>query len=422
VVVHGRRGGRWRCAAAILAALALGQCTEWPVRFERVDADQLRVLDFAYVNLSDTTARLCEAAPGDSMMLIAYFAGQPVSAIDWQVSWNVYISPYGADTAMGRVPLPYVPVALDTPAFSDSTEIVALKFRIPDSVLAISASVSEQTAAALGLGSKAELLGLVDAFAHLTPAERAADTVLGPVLAQYAPVVAQMLSAPIRIFATVNGVNHIVSDVTVRYTRLLRDYPHVYVNRNPAPRFVAVYKVKGTLPPALNPGDLDRDDTTICLFSRDSTVDPALMGPNVIFRDTLLVDVGHSYYVAVDSGVYLGNDQRDTAVALFYDQQNRSFGLGTPRPEYYSARWFYEHDAAEAEGVKATDLFIINTTGKPVQPMLPPLTPRITHLNLWVQVYDAYLGEWNRPSGSALVETQLHFTYTQAYLDSVSGK
>jgi hypothetical protein len=422
VVVRGRRGSRWRCAAVLLSALALGQCTEWPVRFERVDTDQLRVLDFAYVNLSDTTARLCEAAPGDSMLLIAYLAGQPVSAIDWQVSWNVYVSPYGTDTAFDRVALPYVPVALDTAAFSDSTEIVALKFRIPDSVLAISASVSEQAAAALGLGGKAELLGLVDSFARLSPAERAADTVLGPVLAQFAPTVAQMLSAPIRIFATVNGVNHIESDVTVRYTRLLRDYPHVYVNRNPAPRFLAVYKVKGTLPPALNPGDLDRDDTTICLFSRDSMVDPALMGPNVIFRDTLLVDVGHSYYVAVDTGVFLGSDQRDTAIALFYDQIHATFGLGTPQPEIYSARWFYEPDAAEAEGVDPTDQFIINTTGKPVQAILPPLTPRITHLKLWAQVYDGFLGEWNRPSGSALVETELHFAYTQAYLDSLSGK
>jgi len=418
-------------AAAAAAGLLWVCCAEFPVRYERIDSDQSRTLDFVFTNLSDTTARLCEAAPGDSMLLVCYFAGVPTQTVTFDVSWNVYISPYGEDSAFDRGPLPHVVVPFDSAAFTDSTDVVAIRFAVPRNVLQNSSSVDEgaiqsflsQAASAYGvpIHTKAELLDSLDTLARMSPSERAAHPLLHGAMQLFGTMVAQMISAPIRIFVTVNGVNRIASDVTVRYNRLLRDYPGVRINRNPGISFVGIYKVKGSAV-GFGPANLNADDTTYCLYAAGGVADRGLMGDtgNIVwYPDSIVVDKGYSYYMATDSGVFAGVEGRDTAVALFYDIQNGALALGTDTVETYFQRWFYQLDAAEAADMEPNDMFIIANGSRCVTPMLTSLKPSITHLTLWVQVYDYFLGEWNRPYGSTLMESKLAFKYTQAYRDSL---
>ncbi len=406
----------------VLAALMLAAaCVKYPVRFERVDADQLRVMDFMYMNLSDTTAGLCEAAPGDSMLLIACFSGKRVSTIEFDVSWNVFSSPYGGDTAYGREPLACEGVVLDTSAFTDSTDIVAVKFQVPPDVLVKSASIDESVVAALGF-SKEQLLALVDGLARMSPEQRRADSLLAPVMEQFAGMAMQMLSAPVKIYVTVNGVNKVESGITVRYNRHFRGYDDVYMNRNPMVSFVGMYKIKGSRVPS-GLGDLRDEDSTFSLFSRGDTHDPTLMGreENTVSRDTILIDTGYTYYLAVDSGVFAGQDVRDRARAMLFNVDNVDVSLAPERPERFSARWFYQHNTDEAEGVATERLFVTASGGGIVTQALPPLTTAISRVSLWVQVFDEFWGEWHRPIGSTLIETELHFRYSEAYADSLAG-
>jgi hypothetical protein len=430
---------RVRVALAAATAAMLLVCTEWPTRFERIDADQLRTLAFVYTNLSDTTVGLCEAAPGDSVQLTAYFAGRPLEGIEWRVSYDVYVSPYGSDTARNQQPLEYqtVPVTKDPTRLSDSTEVVAIKFRIPDDVLAQSSAINDAALGVIGgylddaasgaAGvslpfdfSKEVLLQLVDYYARMDPQVRAQDT-LWPLIEEYAPIVAQVLSVPVRFFATANGKYKLQSDFTVRYNRFFRDVPRLYVNRNPRVRYVGLYKVKGPRPAEFRPEDMGDEDTTLRLFMADTTAtDPGYMGPNVTTRDTVLIDTGYIYYLGVDSGYFADTVHLDTSVALKFSEGKGTLEMGdSVAPELYYTNWWFQHDAAEVAGVDPNDLTVIFGTSAPIQEFLPPLDGRATRVTVWVRVYDWFLGEWNRPLGSDVVETRLHFTYSEAYLDSV---
>jgi len=169
----------------VLAALLLAQCTEMPVRFERVDADQMRTLDFMYTNLSDTARGLCEAAPGDTVQLVACFAGTRVSSVRFEVSWSVLLSLY-EDTAYNRQALEKEDVVFDkdSAGFTDSTEVVAIRFVIPDTVLLRSPAIDDNLLSLVGplLGapvSREDLLAAVDEFARL-PADSQAMHPLDP--------------------------------------------------------------------------------------------------------------------------------------------------------------------------------------------------------------------------------------------------
>jgi hypothetical protein len=412
------RGMNLRLGMPAMVLMAV-TCVDYPVRVERVDADQLRVMDFVYVNLSDTTGRLREAAPGDSMLLIACFSGVPVHSIDFDVSWNVFSSPYGFDTAYDRSDLEYETVVLDTNAFTDSTDVVAIKFRIPDNVLARSASIDESVVGALGF-DKAQLLALVDAVADMTPEERADDSLFTPLLEQYAGAVMQILSAPITLQVTVNEVNRIKSDLTVRYNRHFREYPGVYINRNPIVSFVGLYKIRGTRSLS-GLGDLRDGDSTFRLYAPDTTFDPALMGrrENLVDSDTILIEPGYTYYLAVDSGVFAGRSVLDSSQALLFNVDDGSVTLAPVRPERFSTLWWNQPVAEEAAGVASEDLFVTQSGGGILCAAYPPLTTAISKVTLWVQVFDEFWGEWHRPRGSALVETELHFRYSEAYVDSL---
>ncbi|MBD3240934.1 MAG: hypothetical protein GF331_10145 [Chitinivibrionales bacterium] len=423
------RTGKLAVAAAIMLSM---WCTDWPTRFERIDADQLRVLDFTFANLSDSTAQLCDFAPGDSVLLTAYFCGKPLESIEWEVSWNVQVDLYGSDTAFDRQPLVYEYVPIDSSAFSDSTEMRAIKFKIPDDVLEDNASIYDAALTALGLGEldASDLLALIDYYAQLSSDERKSDPQVAPlhtVMEQYAPAFMQALSVPVRIYARANDVYRIRTTLVVRCNRLLRDVPGVFVNHNPEIRFVGVHKVKAPPPANFTVQGMDRADTTYCLFSTEPAASrtasrlhqAGVAGPAVLFTDTITIDTGFAYYVAVDSGVYDGVDLRDTAQGVIYNEGVPT--IGSPAPETYYTLFFYQFDADEITGLDNEEMMQINSMGGIDEDLLPPLDTGLTHATLWVQVQDSYFGGRNRPVGSSLVETRLHFEYTPGYADSVSS-
>jgi hypothetical protein len=390
-------------------------CGEWPTRFERVDYDRPRVLDFVYKNLSDTT--LCEGAPGDSMLVIAYFSGYPVDSIEWTVSWNVVLSPYFGDTAQDIEPLEYEEVTAGAQGFGPATQIHAIKFKIPDSIMYESEGIDEALLAERGVDKKT-LLGMIELMTQSDTSQIVSDSAFQGFMAQFAGMsldsamlalnyFLQALSAPVRLNATLNGVYKNESEFTVRYNRLLSWLPGVFVNHNPVINFVGIHKVKNPQPLRLDPAQMGERDSTYVLFARDS-LDPSLVH-HPIFATTIILDTGYTYYVAVDSGFLFGADIRDMGITK----------NGLIEPETYYTQWFYQLDSAEMTGVKTSDLLIIPTTAQPVQQMLAPLDERVTKAVLWVQLYDAASGEILRPYGSTLAEVSITFAYTPAYLEMI---
>jgi len=51
--------------------------------------------------------------------------------------------------------------------------------------------------------------------------------------------------------------------------------------------------------------------------------------------------------------------------------------------------------------------------GAPVERFIPPADIRITTLDLWVQVFDRYVGERLRPYGSDLEALTIYFKYAE---------
>ncbi|MBD3391910.1 MAG: hypothetical protein GF418_07570 [Chitinivibrionales bacterium] len=433
------RGRRSLLAAALCGAVALvAGCSNWPTRFERIDqGDRPRVLDFVYVNLQDSS--LCEAAPGDSMMLVAYFSGVPIESIKWGVSWNVILSPYFGDAVKSVEQLEYEEVTPDVSGFDTSvTQIRAIRFRVPDDVVAESDGVSEDLLAQQGV-EREEIVELLDLMATSDPVQVYQDPRFQEFMASFGGMSSdsvsadsaaldsalvfmnfflQAMSAPARIFATINDVYKVESDFTVRYNRHLTWLPGVSVNRNPVIHFMGIHKVKNPAPVRLNVAEMSILDTTYVLFSAGFEIEPRdtlLIGPAYCRMDTagadaaILLDTGYTYYVAVDSGIIRGEEMRDDGVTK----------NGTIEPETYFTQWFYQHDSTEMDGVDPNDLMIVGSGGRPVQQLLPPLDTGITTATLWVQVYDFSAGEIVRPYGSSLAGADIRFEYTDAYVEKV---
>lgn len=415
------------CGLALAGLMISVSCTDYPTRYERVEADRLRVLGWVVTNLTDTadtSGRLCEAAPGDSVQLTAYFAGEPLYDLQWQVSWDVLTTPFGQDTAFTREPLDYVEVAVDSPSFSAATEIRAIRFKIRDDIFAQSPGLSDDLFSLLGV-DKTILLSVIDGYARLSPEERAADTVVSALLDSYGidiGAVTQLMSSTVMLFAVANDVNRMRGRVQVRYNRLMEDQPKVFTNRNPGLKFLGVHKVKGPAKATFTTRDMGATDTTFVLYPAGGPVsfggDRDVVAANVSYRDTVVIDKGYLYYVAVDSGVVDGVDDRDTGVAL-----TEGAGLptvGTPAPEIYFVSWFYEFDPVEFSRVDHDDLPLLINGGSILSPLYPSLDERVTEMSIWAKTYDFFTGERIRAIGTTVLESRVHFEYTDDYLDSLA--
>ena len=160
------------------------------------------MLDFIY--------EPAEAAPGDTVLLKAVFAGKPVEAEDlnWRMSQKVIVNQYGVNTAIDTVPLEIIPQAC---TFSDRTSCIAFTFVIPENIIAESPLITDNWTAlipeyyrehlppALQSMSKSELLGMVD---NMSP-EVLSSLPIGEETLSLLPILLQCFTVPMRIYCTI---------------------------------------------------------------------------------------------------------------------------------------------------------------------------------------------------------------------------
>ena len=386
----------------LLPGLLLFACTEFSTQFERIEDDRVRMLDFMY--------EPPEAAPGDTVTLRAVFAGKTVDVddISWRVSWKVVKNIMGTDTSFEEHSLESLSMLQSD--FSDHTSCIEVRFVIPDDCLLQSPmlpddwvsllpdelrdSVPEQFASM----SKSEMVQLVDSLATvattLDAGELVAVGVLVPDLVAQLPLVTQLCTVPVRLFADVAGAHRIQSDYTVGYTTKFARWPgaNVFANTNPRINSAGVYKVEGN---------------GLVRFDRESDKSEfiQLYPPG---EDTVRipVDKGYSYFVAVVTG------RRDTVYTIG-DIMN---GQPPERTEEHSAEWMFRMDPDETDGLSHNDFMNIASLNDVEGILLPPRKSEIRHFTIWVQVTDSKLGVLNRSQGSVLAEMQGVFEYTDEYL------
>lgn len=370
--------------SVVVCFLLFSGCVQFPTSFNWVESERIRVLDFIY--------EPAEAAPGDTVTLLAVFAGDSITSSDvtWNVSYKLGGNAFNLDIADSIVPLVYTP--LDT-AFSRNTFTVAIRFTIPENVMEESGMIPEDWGSIIPKEfqqyvppeilsmSKKQFLDTIESFIGQP---------INPEMQFFLPLIMEMLTIKIRLFANVKGILPIRSDYTVRYNTYFADVPRVNVNTNPVINSIGVYKVKGA---NLLSFDSTRDSYEYFrLFASD---DDSL-------SDTIIVDKGYTYFIDAKSEnfdsvysvlAFISPDYKDTMETHFFG-------------------WFYQFDDTEIEDVDAYDLMSIAiATGSSQEVLYPPADKRVKTFTLWAQAYDYNLTERYRPDGSMLKEVCGVFRY-----------
>lgn len=393
-------------------------CSTSPTVFENIEGNKVRTLDFVFKNIADTT--LVEGAPGDTMLLYAYFAGEKVQSVSWSVSWNVIKNQYDEDTAIDKHNLEFTEVLLADSAFSNSTDQVGIKFAVPTNLMSLHDWQNDPLIASSGM-TPDSLIAIIELLSKTPqPLWGTLGATLGmssdnlELLKQNLPKLLSILSVHFRIFALVNNTYQVESTVSVRYNRLFKNMENVYVNHNPITHWTGIYKVKGANKTSFDPNTMTSADTLVCL----STTNSSAMGSNTIFGDTLLVDKDYSYFLAADSGRFNGETSNDSALAVQIEPATQEITI-LSSPEIRNYMWFYSFLPDQASEVESQKLLNISSNGASVTLLNPSRDSRITCARLWLQTFDSHFGEHNRPAGSTLNESFVNFKYTQAYLDYV---
>ena len=230
-------------------------------------------------------------------------------------------------------------------------------------------------------------------------------------------------------------------EFTIRYNRRFSAlFPGlVLVNNNPTLRWIGAYAVKGKDVSNFRP-----EDTTFHYTLTYFHYQPLPYLPDSI-ADTLLIDTGRTYFLAADSGMMtysLKSGTRFTAAVNGSDTTWRILGVDTSITDttrdkifYYSAGqktfeletffydWEYENLGLDSLRMPEDSLFMFSpgsTNGGGGEPsimkVLPSLDTRLTHVRVWVTVYDQAISDYNRPAGFAIRPLDIYFKYSPAYL------
>lgn len=368
----------------VFCSLLLLGCAQFPTSFNWVESDRIRVLDFIY--------EPPEAAPGDTVILLAVFAGDSIAPADlqWNVSYKLGGNSFNLDIADSIVPLIYT--SIDT-TFSQNTFSVAIQFIIPDDVMEESSMIPEDWGSAIPKEFQQyvppEILSM-SKKEFLDTVESLIGQPVDPEMQFFLPLIMEMLTIKIRLFANVKGILPVRSDYTVRYNTYFTDVPRVNVNTNPVINSIGVYKVKGA-----NLLSFDTAKDSYEYFRLFASDDDSL-------SDTIIVDKGYTYFIDAKSEnfdsvysvlAFVSPDFKDTMETHFFG-------------------WFYQFNDAEIEDVDPYDLMSIAiATGSSQEVLYPPSDKRVKTFTLWAQAYDYNLTERYRPDGSMLKEVSGVFRY-----------
>ncbi len=338
-------GCRRRLTMAAACFAVCLSCTQFPTQLGYIGNQYVQTVGFAFTPLA-------EGAPGDTLHLHAYFAGEPVRSYTCSLSTQYSITVYGSDTAVNFKPVAD-PGAVMTP------DSITLSFVIPQDffagagavVLAVLSSIPDSVRALYGLDSTVidrvppgQLPALAGLFLTATDFSTADTT-----LSMQAAKLAEILSGQMVLHLAVNGGYTITRNITVRYNSHIRNDKYVFVNRNPDPWWIGILKVKNRKQQVLSAFEPDSEDTLLCFYAKDTSL---VTGPKR-FTDTVLVDTGFMYYAAGDSGIAGGIDHRDTS----YTNE------GAIQPEVYSYLWFYQPDSGTSDLNPQNSLSIGNGQG-----------------------------------------------------------
>lgn len=434
----------------LIPVLIVLGCSQFPTRYDRIEPNKLRSMGFEL-------GPQAEGAPGDTIHVRAFFGGEKVSSVTWQFSYDHIMNIYGTNAIINIRPLTVFNVSDRLP---DSIDV---SFVIPDSTFfltkAIQPEVLSMVRPHLPVGMQSMTQGDLAAFlkdlgsvdmndmaslaalgakwgpamgiAVLTPSSL--DTVMG-----IAGILVGVFSINGELYANATSTEgtrlKIKGEFTIRYNSRFKATPLAAmfpVNRNPALRWIGVYKVKdsGRGSAAFGEGPaFTQNDSLTYLFNE--------FMPWMV-RDTVLIEKGYSYYLATDSGTVSfslkagdsilmdGNKlafSSDTTVAgeSMLDYRIVTYGntgKSVIDTETYSYDWEYQNLALEGVTQPLDSLFVItgggNGNGPAIVRFLPSLDHKMTHARIWVTASDNLLGELNRPVGQTIRTVDLYFKYAE---------
>lgn len=384
----------------------LTMCTDFPTSFDRIDSDEVRLLDFIY----DPP----EASPGDTVKVKAVFSGKQfeTSDIKWSFSNNFVSNKYGGDTAFDIRPF----TTAQKDYFSDNTICYSFQFVVPTDLFKthgqvpdnwtelLTDSISKSLPPSLTALSKSQLLEMVDL---LTLSPQMFSTISSQLhvsadtLSFLLPYFSQLFTVRLGLFADVrNGLN-IESHYSVRYNSRFRKIPQipVHVNHNPRIDSIGIYKVQGNIT-TYDPSDNKHTFIRIDNGNKLSNV--------------LKVEDNYSYFLVAF------HDAPDTFQTLF------DLLDGSAHLEKLTTIWFFQHDDNETRNISSNKFmsiigedsknFDINTpiTYYDLQSIcriFEPSDKSIKSVNVWCQIQDDTNNEIFHPKGSSLKEGSFTFQY-----------
>ncbi len=421
-----------------LIGVFLLQCSSFQNRYDRLEPSVIRPIGFVY----DPYA---EGAPGDTIHLHAYFAGDTVVSSTWQLSYNYLQAASGnSDTIIDYAPLPIFGVTSNLP---DSMDFY---FVIPDTTFYLTQAISQQSLstlkaslpAAMGSMTQQSLAAFLRSLGVVnlndTPAVLAFLQVWGPTLgiAASSPAAVDSLAVIAGKVVSVFSVKGVVlatltakdgsqlkerGQFTIRYNSHFQNTPLdtiIPVARNPIMHWVGVYTIKNDSTAGFAPGDsiLGGRYTPQYLYNDLSPV---------AISDTILIDTGYTYFFGADSGIYPvtlnGTSAIDTTRDKLYYTDSK-----TGRDTFQLATWYYDweyEDDLDSVTLPEDSLLLLvpGSSGgggeeESYMQFLPSVDTKMTKAHIWVTVYDSYLGQLNFPVGFKIRNFEVYFKYSAAYL------
>ena len=432
--------------AITLLALFAMQCGQFPNRFERIESDAQRFISFSFRDQA-------EGAPGDTMYLRGFFAGEKTTSVRWQVSYDCVMTQYGDETVLNIRDLPVLDV---TDRLPDSIDI---SFIIPDSVfyktLAMTPlmldMIRKQLPASMNAMTQQDMaaflqdLGAIDFTDLLTIApfiERwgpltgitGVDSASMERLISVAGTLVNTFSIRGKLFAYATSEKgntlEIRKNFTIRYNSRLQNSPFsdlAPVNRNPAVRWIGVYKVDDFNGMSFSPQDTTYNGKYTLTYLYNEQF------PWMV-NDTIVIEKGYTYFLGADSGVVtydlhagdsmMINGQRvifaDDTVFSDSVLDKRIVGINTDgahryEDEVYYYNWQYQ-PWLDSVTEPLDSLFVIVGAGEggrqpPIVRFLPSIDKKMSSAHLWVSVYDNIFGELNRPVGFTVRNLDIYFKY-----------
>ncbi|MBN1577659.1 MAG: hypothetical protein JW913_13955 [Chitinispirillaceae bacterium] len=392
---------------AVVIVLTAGCGVEFSTRFDRIEGNRVRTLAFVYDNHG-----LAEGAPGDSVWFTAYFAGEPVTSIDFSMTTSLIINQFGRDTFADTVSLDrYLVPGTRQEFFGGETDSIRFQFVVPASIIRDEFAEDATIGSLLPPGVARTALpesvreikssAIIDLIEELSTGTLPSDFMQrfqeleldGNDVASgasFLPMLLQVLTVNMKLFATINNSYRVESTFSVRYnSRFAAFMPSIPVNHNPVVGWIRCCRIKG--------------DNLIF----NPTADSALI--DTIYelypgRDTIQVDVGYRYFLVADTAPVTV----DSCFSLTDSTLERDV-------EAFSYEWFFENsDTSATMPLDSLITLGIDLNGLSIE-LLPSVDTRLTRFNLWLVTYDDFYGEKLRPVGFEVKCIKGIFSYSDAY-------